>query len=214
MNVIEKHLSFDVKIGGNINEQGTCCYMDLIVLSFFSMLSLLLMEFLQLEWNSKYYLYPVSQSQTSILTPSPVDVNMESPSPVYNYGKCFSESVTAEEMTTGTGFGGATLLNGPLAYVHNKSIEQEKNEMESQYPERIINEENSKRSAVSMGYPGQAVQIIATQKGNNIVRTEKVSMDTNDTASGTKITEEPVASVKIHITKDGIKVISDKETTV
>jgi hypothetical protein len=86
--------------------------------------------------------------------------------------------------------------------------------MESQYAERIVNEENSKRSAVSLGYPGQAVQIKATQKGNNIIHTGKVSMDTNDTATETKITEEPVASVKIHITKDGIKVISDKETTV
>ena len=139
---------------------------------------------------------------------------MESPSPVYSYGKCFSESVTAEEMTSGTGLGGTALLNGPLAYIHNKSTEQERNVMESQYAERIVNEENSKRSAVSIGYPGQAVQIIATQKGNNIVRTGKVSMDTNDTATETKVTEEPVASVKIHITKDGIKVISDKETTV
>lgn len=138
---------------------------------------------------------------------------MESPSPIYNYGKCFSESVTAEDMTSGTGFGGTTPLNGPLAYVHNKSIGQARNEVESQYAERIVNEENYKRSAVSMGYPGQAVQIIATQKGNN-VRTGKVSMDANDTATETKITEEPVASVKIHITKDGIKVISDKETTV
>jgi hypothetical protein len=39
-------------------------------------------------------------------------------------------------------------------------------------------------------------------------------MDKNDTATETTITQEPVASVKIHITKDGIKVISDKETTV
>jgi len=139
---------------------------------------------------------------------------MESPSPTYNYGKCFSESVTAEEMTLGTGFGGTASLNGPLAYIHNKSIGQTRNEMESQYAERIVNEENSKRSAVSMGYPGQAVQIIATQKGNNVVRTGKVSMVANDTATETKITEEPVASVKIHITKEGIKVISDKETTV
>jgi len=138
---------------------------------------------------------------------------MESPSPIYNYGKCFSESVTAE-MTSGTEFGGTTLLNGPLVYIHNKSIGQARNEMESQYAERIVNEENSKRSAVNMGYPGQAVQIIATQKGNNVVHTGKVSMDANDTATETKITEEPVASVKIHITKDGIKVISDKETTV
>lgn len=172
------------------------------------------MEFLRLDCNSKYYLYPDSQSQTSILTLSPSDINMESPSPIHNYGKCFSESVTVEEMTSGIGFGGTALLNGPLAYIHNKSIEQERNEMESQYAERIVNEENSKRSAVSLGYPGQAVQIKATQKGNNIIHTGKVSMDTNDTAAETKVTEEPVASVKIHITKDGIKVISDKETTV
>jgi hypothetical protein len=137
---------------------------------------------------------------------------MESPSPTY--GKYdFIESVAVEQMTSGTRFGGAPLLNGPSAYIHIENVEQERNEMESQYAERIGNEENSKRSAITMGYPGQAVQIIATQKGNNIVRTEKVSMDTNDT-TGTKITEEPVASVKIHITKDGIKVISDKETTV
>ena len=139
---------------------------------------------------------------------------MESPSPIYNHGKCFSESLTAEEMISGTGFGGTTSLNGPLAYIHNKSIGQARNEVESQYAERIVNEENSKRSAVSMGYPGQVVQIMATQKGNNVVHTVKVSMDANDTATETKITEEPVASVKIHITKDGIKVISDKETTV
>jgi hypothetical protein len=138
---------------------------------------------------------------------------MESPSPVYNYGNYdFSESVIIEQMASSTRFGGAPLLNGPSACIH-ENIEQEKNEMESRYAERIGNEENSKRSAISMGYPGQAVQIIATQKGNNIVRTEKVSMDTNDT-TGTNITEEPVANVKIHITKDGIKVISDKETTV
>jgi hypothetical protein len=139
---------------------------------------------------------------------------MESPSPISNYGKYdFSESVTVEQMTSSNRFGGAPLLNGPSAHVHVENTEQENNEMESRYAERIGNEENCRRSAISMGYPGQAVQIIATHKGNNIVHTEKVSMDTNDT-TGTKITEEPVASVKIHITKDGIKVISDKETTV
>ena len=46
--VMEKNLSFDVKIGNNKNECITC-YMDLIMLSFFSMLSLLLMEFLRLD---------------------------------------------------------------------------------------------------------------------------------------------------------------------
>jgi len=46
--VIEKNLSFDVKIGNNRNECNTC-YMSLIMLSFFSMLSLLLMEFLRLD---------------------------------------------------------------------------------------------------------------------------------------------------------------------
>lgn len=46
--VMEKYLSFDVKIGDNRNNC-TTCYMDLIMLSFFSMLSLLLMEFLGLD---------------------------------------------------------------------------------------------------------------------------------------------------------------------
>jgi predicted SprT family Zn-dependent metalloprotease len=44
--IMERNLSFDVKIGNNRNECNTC-YTDLIVLSFFSMLSLLLMEFLR-----------------------------------------------------------------------------------------------------------------------------------------------------------------------
>jgi hypothetical protein len=179
------------------------------------MLSLLLMGFLQLDWNSKYNLFPDSQPQTCILTPSPSDVNMESLTPVCNYGKYgFSESVAVEQMTLGSRFGGASLLNGPSAYIHIEEREQERDEVESRYAEKIGNEENSKRSAITMGYPGQAVQVIASQKGSNIIHTEKVSMDKNDTATGTKITEEPVASVKIHITKDGIKVISDKETTV
>lgn len=179
------------------------------------MLSLLLLEFRQLDRNSEYNLYPHSQSQTCILTPSPTDVNMESPTPICNYGKYgFSESVTVEQMTSGTRLGGSSLLNGPSAYIHIEKNEQERNEMESRYAEKIGNEENSKRSAITMGYPGQAVQVIATQKGSNIIHTEKVSMDKNDTATGTTVTQEPVASVKIHITKDGIKVISDKETTV
>jgi hypothetical protein len=140
---------------------------------------------------------------------------MESPTPICNYEKYgFSESVAVEQMTSGSRFGGAPLLNGPSAYIHIEENEQQRDEMESRYAEKIGNEENSKRSAITMGYPGQAVQVIATQKGSNIIRTEKVSMDKNDTATVTKLTEEPVASVKIHITKDGIKVISDKETTV
>ena len=46
--VMGENLSFDFKIGSNRNECNTC-YVDLIMLSFFSMLSLLLMEFLQLD---------------------------------------------------------------------------------------------------------------------------------------------------------------------
>ena len=47
-NVMEKNLSLDAKIGNNRNECNTC-YADLIVLSFFSMLSLFLMEILRLD---------------------------------------------------------------------------------------------------------------------------------------------------------------------
>ncbi|XP_069679323.1 nicotinamide/nicotinic acid mononucleotide adenylyltransferase 3 isoform X1 [Periplaneta americana] len=124
--------------------------------------------------DNKYLLYPESQSRTCFLTPSPSDVNMESPSPTSNYGKYdFNETVTVEQMTSGSRFGGNPLLNGPSTYIHVENIMQERNEIESRYAERIGNEENSKRTTLSMGYPGQAVQIIATHKGNNIVHTEK-----------------------------------------
>ncbi|PSN36792.1 hypothetical protein C0J52_24094 [Blattella germanica] len=153
-------------------------------------------------------LHPENQSSVCLLTPSPSDVNMESPSPVSNYGK-YDYS---EQMSSGSKFG---LTNGPSTFIHVETVDKEQEEMKSFYAERISNEENSKRSAaMTMGYPGQAVQIIASQKGSSVVHVEKVSMETNESVPEVKATEEPVASVKIQITKEGIKVISDKETTV
>ena len=161
--------------------------------------------------NISKYLCPGNQCY---LTPSPSDVNMESESPMSSYAKYdYSESVNLDQMTSSKYVGGS-LMNGPSTFIHVETVNKEANGMQSLYAERISNEENSKRSAVSIGYPGQAVQIIATHKGENLVHMEKVSMDTNESAPETKVAEEPVANVKIQITKDGIKVISDKETTV
>ncbi|KAJ8878847.1 hypothetical protein PR048_019436 [Dryococelus australis] len=142
------------------------------------------------RWTHPYskYLYPSNSinTQTCFLTPSPSDVNMESPSPTYGDAG-HRESFPSQR-------------NGPT-FIHVECIDEES------YVEKISNEENTKRLG-GVGFPGQAVQIIATASGDKVVN-RKVS-DGTDGASA----EEPVAKVQIQITKDGIKVISDKETTV
>lgn len=66
-------------------------------------------------------------------------------------------------------------------------------------------EDNSKKSTM-ITYPGQAVQIIKTANGEKEIYNQKVRVEDGKVS--------PVANVQIQITKDGIKVISDKETTV
>ncbi|KAJ9599097.1 hypothetical protein L9F63_010434, partial [Diploptera punctata] len=112
-------------------------------------------------------------SSQCLLTPSPSDVNMESESPVSSYAKYdYSESVNIEQMSSSKYVGGP-LMNGPSTFINIETLDKDTNDMKSMFVERMSNEENSKRSAVSIGYPGQAVQIIATHKGENLVHTEK-----------------------------------------
>lgn len=159
-------------------------------------------------WDSKY-LYPDSNNtQSFFLTPSPSDVNMGSPSPTTQVNGIDLDN--SEVLCNNSELNDSFIhkpKNGPLTCVRVECID-DKLESGSHLSEKLVNEENSKRSTIS--YPGQAVQIISTLTGDMI---HKQVSETVDPAENILI-EEPVANVQIQITKDGIKVISDKETTV
>ncbi|KAK7791543.1 hypothetical protein R5R35_008344 [Gryllus longicercus] len=120
--------------------------------------------------ENKYLLYPeYNQSQSLFLTPSPSDVNMESPSPTthaigleYGDGCNYSESYIAKPK------------NGPVTYIRVERVDESSLlEQDTCLSEKLTNEENSKRSTVT--YPGQAVQIIATAAGNSKIHKQGLS---------------------------------------
>ncbi|XP_049810057.1 nicotinamide/nicotinic acid mononucleotide adenylyltransferase 1 isoform X1 [Schistocerca nitens] len=111
------------------------------------------------------YLYPEFCGTQPFLTPSPSDVNMDSPSPntqitALTYDCEFQNKKNSEQNDP--------CVNVPVTYIRVEHISGEHIENEVHYAERLSNDENSKRSAI--GYPGQAVQIISTPTGDRIAK--------------------------------------------